>query len=409
MDEGTRNTAEVQPIGVSEVHDPLQAQLRGWIRSAIETLLREELDAVLQATRYARAAEGTRHGYRHASRDRHVSTSVGPTPVTVPRARLFDEDGAPSVEWQSTLLPRYQRRTRAIDQSLVGAYLAGANTRRVRGALAPLLGKAPISKSTVSRVLRSLREGFESWRQRPLGDERVVYVLLDAIAVKVRMDRRVTCVPVLVAMGVRDTGDKVLLALQLMGSESKAAWTTFVEDLAARGVTGPRLVIMDGNAGLRHAVGQTWPHAAVQRCVVHKLRNLEAHAPKRLVSELRGDFHAITEAETAAAARRAYDRFRRVWRTRSESVVRSLEEAGMELLTFYAFPRSQRRSLRTTNAIERLHEEFRRRVKTQAAQPHEQSVLRLFFGLYASGQIILRKIDGWVDLPQVLARRASAA
>ena len=212
----------------------------------------------------------------------------------------------------------------------------------------------------------------------------------------------------LVAMGVRESGDKVLLALPLMGSESKAAWTTFVEDLATRGVTDPALVIMDGNAGLRYAVGQTWPRAAVQRCVVHKLRNLEAHAPKRLVSELRRDFHAITEAETAAAARRAYDRFRRVWRTRSESVVRSLEEAGLELLTFSAFPRSQQRSLRTTNAIERLHEEFRRRVKTQAAQPHEQSVLRLFFGLSASGQIILRKIDGWVDLPQVFAQRASA-
>jgi putative transposase len=409
MEERTRNTTAAQPVRLSEARDPLQEQLRGWVRTAIEALVREELAAVLQATRYARQAEGMRQGYRHASRDRQMATSVGPTAVTVPRARLFDDQGTPSIEWQSTLLPRYQRRTRVIDQSLVGAYLAGANTRRVRGALAPLLGKAPISKSTVSRVLRSLREGFESWRQRPLADEQVVYVLLDAIAVKVRIDRRVACVPVLVAMGVRQSGEKVLLALQLMGSESKAAWTTFVEDLAARGVTDPVLVIMDGNAGLRYAVGQTWPRAAVQRCVVHKLRNLEAHAPKRLVTELRGDFHAITEAETLAAARRAYDRFRRVWRTRAESVVRSLEEAGLELLTFYAFPRAQRRSLRTTNAIERLHEEFRRRVKTQAAQPHEQSVLRLFFGLYASGQIILRKIDGWVDLPQVLARRASAA
>jgi transposase-like protein len=148
MDERTRSTSEAQPIGVTDVRDPLQEQLRGWVRAAIETLLREELDAVLQATRYARKAEGTRQRYRHASRDRAVATSVGSTPVTVPRARLFDEGGTPSVEWQSTVLPRYQRRTRAIDQSLVGAYSAGANTRRVRGALAPLLGQAPISKST---------------------------------------------------------------------------------------------------------------------------------------------------------------------------------------------------------------------------------------------------------------------
>ena len=244
---------------------------------------------------------------------------------------------------------------------------------------------------------------------RSLAEERIVYVLLDAIAVKVRVDRRVACVPVLVGMGVRETGDKVLLGLRLMGRESTAAWTTFVEDLATRGVTDPALVIIDGNAGLRHAVGQTWPRAAVQRCVVHKLRNLEAHAPKRVLPELRADFQAITEAESLPAARRAYDRFRRVWRGRADNVVRSLEEAGAELLSYYAFPRSQWRCLRTTNAIERLHGEFRRRVKSQAAHPHEETVLRLFFGLYTSGQIKLRKIDGWVDLPQVLARRASAA
>jgi transposase-like protein len=408
MNESTRKGDVRAALDPATIADPLHEQLRAWVRTAVESLLEAEVTAALQAARYVRGAEA-RTGYRHAGRARQLTTSLGPTLITVPRARLFDATGAATMEWQPTLLTRYQRRTRAIDQSLLGAYLAGANTRRIRGALAPLLRDAPLSKSAVSRVLRTLREGFEHWRQRSLVEERVIYLLLDAIAVKVRIDRRVACVPVLVAMGVRETGEKTLLAVQLMGSESKAAWTTFVEDLAARGVAEPALVILDGNAGLRHAVGQTWPGAAVQRCVVHKLRNLEAHAPKRLVPEIRADFRAITEAETLAAARRAYDRFRRVWRGRAEGVVRSLEEAGPELLTFYAFPRSQRRSLRTTNAIERLHEEFRRRVKTQAAHPHEQTVLRLFFGLYASGQIILRKIDGWIDLPQVIARRASVA
>lgn len=408
MEESTRNTPVVQSAVASPLTDPLQARLRDWVRTAIETLLQEELASVLQAARYAREHEGARRGYRHATRERVLATSVGPTAVTVPRARLFDAAGTPTVEWQSAVVPRYQRRTRAIDQSLIGAYLAGTNTRRIKGALAPLLAKAPLSRSAVSRVLRTLREGFEEWRQRSLADQHVVYLLLDAIAMKVRVDRRVACVPVLVAMGVRDTGEKVLLALRLMGHESTAAWTTFVEDLAARGIDDPALVIIDGNAGLRHAVGQTWPAAAVQRCVVHKLRNLEAHAPKRLVPDIRGDFQAITTADTLAAARRAYDRFLRIWRRRAESVARSLEEAGTEVLTFYAFPQSQWRCLRTTNAIERLHEEFRRRVKTQAAHPHEQTVLRLLFGLYSSGQIILRKIDGWVDLPQVARRRAAA-
>ncbi len=297
-------------------------RLRRLIRGAIETLLQEELAAVLHVARYARETE-RRRGYRHARRARVMATSVGPTLVTASCGRLFNDTGAPAAEWQSTLLPRYQRRTRAIDESLIGPYLAGANTRRIRGALAPLLKHAPLSKSTISRVLRSLREGFESWRQRSLAEDRIVYVLLDAIAVKVRIDRRVACLPVLVGMGVSETGDKVLLGLRLMGHESTAAWTTFVEDLAMRGVAHPALVIIDGNAGLRHAVGQTWPHAAVQRCVVHKLRNLEAHAPKRVLADLRGDFQAITEADSAAAARRAYERFCRTWRRRAESVARS--------------------------------------------------------------------------------------
>ena len=208
MEESTRNRSVVQPAVATPLSDPLQARLREWVRTAIETLLQEELASVLHAARYARQEEGTRRGYRHAARERVLATSVGPTAVTVPRARLFDAAGTPTVEWQSTVLPRYQRRTRAIDQSLIGAYLAGTNTRRIKGALAPLLATAPLSRSAVSRVLRTLREGFEEWRQRSLADEHVVYLLLDAIAMKVRVDRRVACVPVLVAMGVRDTGER---------------------------------------------------------------------------------------------------------------------------------------------------------------------------------------------------------
>lgn len=388
--------------------ESLFARMRGWVQDALNALLTVELESVLHAGRYQRTEEG-RHGYRHASRPRVVTTSVGPMTVRVPRARLFDATGAPAVEWQNTVLPRYARRTREVDETVLGVYLAGANTRRIRGALAPLLGGGPLSRSAVSRVMRTLRESFEAWRTRSLQNEPIVYLLLDAITVRVRVDRRVQRQPVLVALGVDDTGGKRLLAVQLMGHESTAAWRTFVEDLAGRGLRAPVLIIIDGHAGLRRAVSEIWPHAAVQRCVVHKLRNLEAHAPKRSLDELRADFHAITTAEHRPAARAAYGRFMRRWQIRAEGVARSLEEAGDELLTFYQFPRSQWKSLRTTNAIERVHEEFRRRIKTQASQPHEQSVLRLFFALYQSGQIKMRKIDGWVDLPQVLQAHCAVA
>lgn len=389
MDESIRSA------GVDEI---VTTQLRQWMRETLQRLMEVELDSVLGVGRYAR---GTRTGYRHARRPRTITTSVGPTAVEVPRARLFDRLGQATKEWTTTVLPRYARRTRVVDETIMGAYLAGTNTRRVAGALRPLLGAAPISRSAVSRVMRTLRESFEAWRTRSLAAEQVVYLLLDAITVRVRIDRRVQSVPVLVAMGVRATGEKTLLAIQLMGAESTAAWSAFVDDLASRGVTAPELVIIDGNPGLRRAVAQCWPRAAVQRCVVHKLRNLEAHAPKRSHDEVRADFRAITTADSLRAARAAYTRFVRRWQTRAPGLVRSLTEAGDELLTFYRFPKSQWKCLRTTNAIERLHEEFRRRIKTQASQPAETSVLRLFFGLWTSGQIKLRKIDGWVDLPQI--------
>jgi putative transposase len=391
MDQSSRST---------RVEALLQVQLRQWMRDALQRLMDAELEAVLGVGRYGR---GRRAGYRHARRPRTITTTVGPTTVQVPRARLFDATGRATTEWATAVLPRYARRTRRVDETVLGAYVAGTNTRRVAGVLRPLLGAAPVSRSAVSRVMRSLRESLETWRTRSLADERVVYVLLDAIVVRVRVDRRVQAVPVLVAMGVRATGDKTLLALQLMGAESTAAWSAFVEDLADRGIHSPALVIIDGNPGVRRAVAQRWPHSPVQRCLVHKLRNLEAHAPKRSHEDIRADFRALMTADSLRGARAAYTRFLKRWQRRAPGVARSLTEAGEELLTFYRFPKSQWKCLRTTNAIERLHEEFRRRIKTQGSQPAEASVLRLFFGLWTSGQIKLRKIDGWVDLPQVLA------
>jgi transposase-like protein len=400
MEKSTQTTRSAQPL---TAEDALTRHLRERVAEWLTAVLEAEIAEALGAERYARTGEG-RRGYRHAARPRTLTTSVGPSTIPVPRARVFTDAG--TTEWHSTMLPRYARRTQAVDASILGVYLAGANTRRVRGALRPLLGEAPLSRSAVSRVMRTLREQSEAWRTRSLTATDVLYIFLDAIHVRVRVDRRVQVVPVLVALGVTALGEKELLAVQLVTSESTAAWTALVEDLAGRGLPAPVLCVIDGNAGVRRAIATTWPKARVQRCVVHKLRNLEAHAPKRSLDELRADYHAITQAGTHRAAKDAYRRFVRKWQLRSDAVVRSLEEAGDELLTVYAFPGSQWKCLRSTNAIERVHQEFRRRVKTQAAQPSEHTVVRLFYALYASGQIKVRRIDGWEDIPAVLARYA---
>jgi len=319
----------------------------------------------------------------------------------VPRATLFG-----ATEWTSTILPRYQRRLRAVNEAIVATYLAGGNTRRIRGALQPLLKDAPLSKSAVSRVVATLKDGLEAWRTRSLADVDAVYLYLDAFALRVRSAGKVVSVPVLGVVGVQSGGSKHLLALELCSGESAAAWKECLDDLVRRGLRAPMLCIIDGNPGLRRAVGEVWPRASVQRCCVHKLRNLERKAPKHALAEIH---HRIVYGTSADAARLAYAAFERTWAKRCPGVVTSLREGGDELLTFFRFPKGQWKTLRTTNVIERLHEEFRRRVKTQGSLPSEDAAVVLLFSLVASGQIKLRRIDGWRKIAAVLSQHAAVA
>jgi transposase-like protein len=316
----------------------------------------------------------------------------------MPRARLITAEG--ETEWESRLVARYQRRAASVDGALLGTYLSGTNQRRIKGALSPLLRGAPLSKSAISRLVGRLKELFDRWRKRDLGKEKISLLYLDGIALRVRMAQKVVSVPVLVALGVRSDGEKVVLDLELLASESTEAWGGLMAGLIERGIKRPRLCIIDGNKGLRAAVETHWPGIAVQRCTVHKLRNLERHVPKHAIEEVRTDYHQIVYADSLEAARRAYSEFMVKWTKRAPKVAASLEEAGKELLTFYPFPESQWKSLRTTNAIERLNGEFRRRVKTQGSLPNTQAAELLLFGLLSSGQIRMRRIDGWRELNQ---------
>jgi transposase-like protein len=281
--------------------------------------------------------------------------------------------------------------------------------RRIRGALSPLLKAAPLSKSAVSRVVATLQAGLEAWQTRPLADLDVVYLYLDAIALRVRSAGKVVSQPILGAVAVLADGQKQLLTLELCSGESFDAWKGCLDDLVTRGLRAPLLCILDGNAGLRRAVELVWPTAAVQRCCVHKLRNLERKAPKHARAEIRDDFHRIVYAASEEAARTAYRAFERKWEKRCPGVVRSLREGGDELLTFFRFPKAQWKTLRTTNVIERLHGEFRRRVKTQGALPTEDAAVVLLFSLVASGQIRLRKVDWWRQIAAVIRQRMRPA
>jgi transposase-like protein len=393
MTEHTVTEAEMSSLG-AEWFDPLEAGVRQQIRRFIEELLEEEVAAALQRGRYERV-EGAA-GHRNGHRDRQLVGTFGPVSVSVPRARVRAATGVLE-EWHSQVLPAYKRLTRQAEALIAGAYLSGTNTRRVRRALAALFGGA-VGKDTVSRVWRKLRADWQAWQQRSLADEDIIRLILDGTVVRVRLDRKATSLSLLVALGVRRDGQKVLLAVRNMGGESEAAWWALLDDMIARGLSTPELLIVDGGSGLAKALASLWPAVPVQRCTVHKHRNLLAHAPKRLYDEITADYTDMIYAKTVKEVESRRQAFLRKWRVKCRAVADSLEEAGAELFTFLHFPEEQWRSIRTTNAIERLHEEFKRRIKTQCMLPCAETACMLFWALLASGQITMRKVDGWPSL-----------
>ncbi len=201
-------------------------------------------------------------------------------------------------------------------------------------------------------------------------------------------------------IGVRKDGQKVLLAVKNMGGEATAAWRTILDDLVGRGLRTPEFVIVDGAPGLEGALAALWPDVPTQRCTVHKHRNLLAHAPDRLHEEVSADYTDMIYAATAEEIEARRKAFIRKWRLKCRAVADSLEEAGERLFTFTRLPPSQWKSARTTNAIERLHGEFKRRIKTQTVLPSAETAAMLFWALLASGQITMRRVDGWPTLAE---------
>ncbi len=382
--------------------DPIETEVRARARQFIEDLIRGELDAALARPRYGRSqmasneAEADVTGHRHGSRTRSLTGTFGPIEIAVPRARLTTSEGK-TTEWKSQALRAYQRRTLAADALIASTYLAGTNTRRVRRALAALFG-GTVGKDVVSRTWRKVKSDWDAWNSRSLAGDPIVRLILDGTVVRVRLDRKATSISLLVVLGVRADGQKVLLAIKSMGGESAEAWRTVLGDLIKRGLRRPEFLIVDGAPGLDKAIAAVWDGVPVQRCTVHKHRNLFAHAPERLHDEITADYNDMiyaTTPEEIAARRKA---FIRKWRLKHRAVADSLEEAGDRLFTFARLPPSQWRSLRTTNAIERLHEEFKRRIKTQTVLPSADTAAMMFWALLASGQISMRKVDGWQTL-----------
>ncbi len=396
MEQGstTRDTDGTGLFASDAWFDPIEAGIRDRVRGFIQELLEQELTAALGRGRSERAT-GEPKGYRNGRRERQLLGSFGPVKLAVPRARIAEAAGG-TREWRSASLPRYARMTRQVEALIAGAYLSGTNTRRVKRALSALFSGA-VGKDVVSRTWRKVRTDWDAWNKRDLTDEDIVRLILDGTVVRVRLDRKATNISLLVVLGVRRDGQKMLLAVRNMGGESEAAWRVTLDGLVGRGLRTPDFLITDGGAGLERALAALWPDVPAQRCTVHKHRNLLAHAPDALHEEITSDYTDMIYAQTAKEVEQRRRAFLRKWRLRCPAVATSLEEAGDRLFAFLRLPPSQWKSARTTNAIERLHEEFKRRIKTQTVLPSAETAAMLFWALMASGQVPSRLVWKWLS------------
>jgi transposase-like protein len=237
MDSDTKSAAAAEAGAVGP--DTIETMMRLRIRDTIERLVEEELEVTLGATKSARVG-AQRQGYRNGTRPRTLTTSVGPTTFTLPRARVDEADGT-TREWQSTIVPRYQRRTARVDAALLGVYLTGTNTRRLKGASAPLLRGGPLGKDAVSRLVGRLQSDFEACRTRDLSTEDIAYLFLDGWYPVVRIGKQRARVAILVTLAGRTTGERVVLDLRLVGQETAAGWADAIAALVGRGFARPRV------------------------------------------------------------------------------------------------------------------------------------------------------------------------
>ncbi len=353
------------------------------MREAMTLVLQEliELEAAqaIGAGRYERTDERTTH--RNGSRSRLLSTKAGDVELRIPKLR--------SGSFLPSLLEPRRRIDRALWAVVMEAYVHGVSTRKVDDLVAALGIDAGISKSEVSRICAELDAVVAAFRDRPLGHTRFPYVFLDATYVKAHEGASVVSKAIVIATGVTATGDREVLGLAVGDSEDGAFWTAFLRGLRARGLGGVRLVISDAHEGLKAAIGAVLLGAAWQRCRVHFLRNVLARIPKGSAEMVLAAIRTIWAQPDAAAVREQLDEIAEKLAPRFPVVAGMLGSAKEDVLGFTAFPVSHWRKIWSTNPLERVNKEIKRRTDVVGIFPNEAAVLRL------AGAVLLEVHDEW--------------
>lgn len=355
-----------------------ESQLGQLVEAVLNQILEAQVAEQLQAVPYERTDE--RRGYRNGYKPRRLTTRVGRLTLRVPQVR----EGVFSTE----LFARYQRSEQALILTLMEMVVNGVSTRKVARITEELCGTS-FAKSTVSDLCKGLDPVVTAWNERDLSDQRYPFVLVDALVLKVREGGRVRAVSGLVAVGVNEHGYREILGLQLGDSESERSWTAFFTWLKGRGLTGVDLVVSDHHGGLVNAVRVQFQGATWQRCQMHLSANVTDATPKALQEEVHGRLHAIFDAPDPETARTLLARFVVDYEQRAPGAVATLERGFDDATAVLALPLHYRRRLRTTNGVERLNEEMRRRERVIRIFPTRASALRLL------GALLLEQDEAW--------------
>ena len=343
----------------------LDTRIRVAVQATIQLVLDEELERLVGAGPYERSDQ--RVDVRNGRYDRRVVTTAGEVAVRVGRTRNGGAATAP--------LGRYTRRRPEIDAAVRQAYVGGMSTRDMTSVTEALLGKS-IGRSTVSRVTKRLEDQVDELRREPI-TEPIAYLYLDATFVDARWARTVENVSALVAYGVGPDGKRHLLGVHIGAQESEASWTELLNELVARGLSGVQLIIRDEHAGLIAAARKVLPEAKQQRCTVHLMRNVSSHVPQRHQKRLARELVAVLHADPLDEAKRNLKQFRLQFAKQFPEAVECLERGFADATTYYAFPETHWKRIRTTNGLERLHGEIKRRTRAVGAFPDRASALRL--------------------------------
>lgn len=349
------------------------------VQDALQELIEAELTARLGAGRWERSED--RSGTRNGSRSRTVSTPAGDVEVKIPKLR------------KGSFFPELLEPRRRVDRALWGvimtAYVTGTSTRKVDDLVRALGCESGVSKSTVSRICQDIDREVAPVRQRPLGHTAFPYVFVDATYVKARVDHQVVSRAVVIATGVTAEGGREVLGVDVGDSEDEVFWTAFLTSLKDRGLGGVNLVISDAHRGLQAAIRKTMQGSAWQRCRVHLMRNILSHVPRGQAEMVAAFVRTIFAQPDADAARR---QLREVATRLERSLPKAagvLADAEDDVTAYAVFPRHHWRKIWSTNPLERVNKEIKRRTNVVGVFPNDDAVLRLV------GAILAEQHDEW--------------